>query len=259
MKRALLEAIVSGLVLTTLDVKRFVESTLLHSQQDNDSVVISTTVKSSLAFLEDGEFINSTAIESGDEPSRRFETTKLGQATVSSALAPEESLIVYGEITKALRYSSCWIKTLRSFILEDELHIVYQVTPTFLNLEPNWACYLTLFNGLSDTKRAVAHTIGIEEHYLIKASTQSANTSDPARLAIHKRFYAGIFRFDIIALMLNELIQEVPFASVMKRFSVNRGTLQSLQSLSSTFSGMVTVFVEKLGWANIREYLTSNT
>jgi DNA polymerase theta len=146
MKRALLEAIVSGLVLTTLDVKRFVESTLLHHQQEEDSMVVSKTVTSSLGFLEEGKFISSTPIDNGNEGSqldRRFETTKLGQATVSSALAPEEALIVYGEINRALK----------SFILEDELHIVYQVTPTFLNLEPDWACYLTLFNGLSETKR----------------------------------------------------------------------------------------------------------
>jgi hypothetical protein len=113
-----------------------------------------------------------------------------------------------------------------------------------LNLEPDWSGYLTIFNSLSDLQRSISKTIGVEEHFLIKASTQSANTADPIRLAIHKRFYA--------ALMLSELIKEVPFASVMRRFSVNRGTLQSLQSLSSTFAGMVTIFVEKLGWTNIR-------
>lgn len=51
--------------------------------------------------------------------------------------------------------------------------------------------------------------------------------------------------------MLNDLVQEVPFEKVMKRFGVNRGVLQSLQTLSSTFAGMVTVFCEKLGLRNM--------
>jgi hypothetical protein len=114
MKRALLEAIVNGLVLTSLDVKRYVQSTLLHYTEENNTVV-TTAVADSLAFLEEGKFITSTAIdivsETSQSENRRYETTKLGQATVSSALAPEESLIVYREITKALQ----------SFILADEV------------------------------------------------------------------------------------------------------------------------------------------
>lgn len=60
---------------------------------------------------------------------------------------------------------------------------------------------------------------------------------------IHRRFYS--------ALILNDLVHEMPLAEVAKRYHVNRGTLQAIQSAASTFAGMVTAFCSKLQWKNL--------
>ena len=47
----------------------------------------------------------------------RFSPSQLGSATLASALSPDEALVVFRELQKARR----------CFVLENELHIVYQV------------------------------------------------------------------------------------------------------------------------------------
>ena len=61
-------------------------------------------------------------------------------------------------------------------------------------------------------------------------------------------FYGVCFGF-IFGVLLRSLffvdfylVQEKNFKVVMRKFGVNRGMLQSLMSLASTFAGMVSVF-----------------
>lgn len=48
----------------------------------------------------------------------RYIPTQLGMATLSSALSPDEALVVFAEVQKARK----------CFVLESELHIIYQVS-----------------------------------------------------------------------------------------------------------------------------------
>ena len=50
---------------------------------------------------------------------QRYVPTQLGVATLSSALSPDEALVVFAEIQKARK----------CFVLESELHTIYQVSP----------------------------------------------------------------------------------------------------------------------------------
>ena len=50
-------------------------------------------------------------------PIERYVPSQLGAATVSSALSPDEALVVFSELQKARK----------CFVLESELHIIYQV------------------------------------------------------------------------------------------------------------------------------------
>ena len=54
--------------------------------------------------------------------------SQLGKATMHSALAPEEALVIFEELRKARK----------NFVLDNELHLVYSVTPVFHSVEPNW-------------------------------------------------------------------------------------------------------------------------
>lgn len=49
---------------------------------------------------------------------QRYVPTQLGVATLSSALSPGEALVVFAEVQKARK----------CFVLESELHIIYQVS-----------------------------------------------------------------------------------------------------------------------------------
>ncbi|KAJ3127313.1 hypothetical protein HK098_006492 [Nowakowskiella sp. JEL0407] len=244
MKRALLEVIVNGVASSMEDIANYVRSTLLYAQEGEfNEKVIATTVSALNFLVESGMILPQTA-DSNSQPNvncpeaflqlpQAFTFTRLGQATVCSALSPEESKVVYTELAKALKY----------FVLEDELHIVYQITPTYQNHEPNWSNYLNIYISLPEIQRNIADAIGISESFLMRQARGSTLSRTNEEDLIHKRFYA--------ALMLNDLVHEVEFRHVLRKYEVNRGTVQSLQTLSSTFSGMVTIFCQKLGWTNL--------
>lgn len=98
--------------------------------------------------------------------------------------------------------------------------------------------------------KRVAELVGIKEGFLNLATRNRPSTrSDSQRqsLRVHKRFY--------VTLALHDLIREVSLDTVAHRYGASRGMLQSLQSSSSTFAGMVTVFCGKLGWHNMEMLL----
>ena len=107
----------------------------------------------------------------------------------------------------------------------------------------DWYHYFNLFEKLPPQYKRVGEIVGIEEGFLASAIRGRIPTRTEAqrrRLAIHQRFYA--------ALALLELVNEIPLKTVSRRYNINKGLLQSLQSSASTYAGMVTKFCEKLGW-----------
>ncbi|XP_078375483.1 DNA polymerase theta-like isoform X1 [Oculina patagonica] len=259
-KRALLEVIASGVVIRPQDVERYAACTFFASvpaQQDaNDTdAVIKKTVK----FLVENEFVrlqkcddkktnenkeNNGEAEEVQADEQRYVPTQLGVATLSSALSPDEALVVFAEVQKARK----------CFVLESELHIIYQVTPIYIQDQwPNidWYQYLRIYERLPANMRRVADMVGVEEGFLARAVRGRVLTRTEQQrqsLAVHRRFYA--------ALALQDLVHEVPLNIVARRYGANRGMLQSLQGSSATFAGMVTVFCEKLGWTNIELLLS---
>ena len=88
--------------------------------------------------------------------------------------------------------------------------------------------------------------MGVSEGFLAKAIRNRIQTKTEEQrrsIRIHRRFYA--------ALVLQDLVNEVPLPLISRKYSINRGLLQSLQNSSSVFAGMVTVFCNKLGWAGL--------
>ena len=134
MKRALLEVVVSRTATTTHEIETYASCTLLFAQlkkgiskspSEKDSA--KTLLQSTVDFLTENEFMAQRSVgvgtKSGAEGSEggqnlEFYATQLGAATVASALAPEEALVVFAELRKARR----------NFVLENELHIIYLVS-----------------------------------------------------------------------------------------------------------------------------------
>merc|ERR1740123_1092613 len=81
---------------------------------------------------------------------------------------------------------------------------------------------------------------------MVRAMRGTLRMTDPEQrksLAMHQRFYT--------ALALHDLVNEMPLHKVAAKFGATKGMLQSLQQAASTFSGMVTVFCDRLGWNNL--------
>ncbi|XP_068203491.1 DNA polymerase theta isoform X2 [Palaemon carinicauda] len=239
MKRAVLEVIVSGVAAGSLEVESYCSCTLLaaslrntsESQQDAQNSILSC-----VQFLEENEFIRLQETDSG----LKYIGTQLGCAVLASGLSPDEGLLVFSELHRARQ----------CFVLENELHIIYQVTPVYVSSAwPNmdWLTFLSIWEGLSDDMKRVAELVGVEESFIVRAMKGTINRKvrrQAKLLAVHQRFYT--------ALALHELVQEVPLNVVAQKYSATRGMLQSLQQSAATFAGMVTVFCNRLGWHNLQ-------
>lgn len=143
---------------------------------------------------------------------------------------------------------------MQCFVLENELHIVYQITP--INISDywqnsssavDWNLYYTIHQNLSADMRRVSDLVGVRQSFLLKmlkgGGTASSGQDQKLLMRIHLRFYT--------ALILNDLVNETPFASILSKYACQKGFLQSLQQSASTYSAMITVFCNRLGWFNL--------
>ncbi|XP_064489901.1 DNA polymerase theta-like isoform X2 [Ornithodoros turicata] len=244
LKRAILEVIASGVATSTEDLFCYTRCTLLHAvmkgQKASPSCEVAESEKAEpihecVQFLVDNEFIHLQ----GEDDNRRYAPTQLGRAVLASSLSPDEGLCVLRELQQARQ----------SFVLENDLHLIYQVTPITLSAQLNdvdWTHYLELWERLPPDKRRVADLVGIEERFLVKAARGRGTSLGPRQaraMAVHLRFY--------VALALEELVQEVPLPVVAAKYGCPKGLLQSLQQSAATYAGMVSVFCKRLGWHNM--------
>ena len=125
MKRALLEVISSAVATSMTQIATYASCTLLSTElqnkQSKSAEVTESIVLSALTFLEENEFIakrEGSKDKEDDGKAVEYFATQLGVATVASALSPDEALVVLGDLKKARR----------NFVLENELHIIYQVS-----------------------------------------------------------------------------------------------------------------------------------
>jgi replicative superfamily II helicase/DNA polymerase I-like protein with 3'-5' exonuclease and polymerase domains len=221
MIRPLMDVIANGVVETVQDVERYIMSTLFAKQKHYTEV--HQVSKAALRFLEENDFVE------WNELKQKFIPTKLGKATVASSLSPEEGLVVFQELNKARQ----------NIVLDTELHLVYQVTPIYHNITPDWGLYLSIYSSLPESSIRVSTLIGISEGFIISASTRRPKSTTP-EYAIHTRFFASLILFD--------LIHEISINSVANYYQIPRGHIQTLQSNASTFSGMVHAFCSQLKW-----------
>ncbi|KAG0587234.1 hypothetical protein KC19_2G150600 [Ceratodon purpureus] len=260
MVRALLEVVAGGIVQSAADVQRYVRCTLLNATQPFEEVVKSA--QDSLRWLCYKHFLE------WDASAEIYITTPLGRAAFSSSLSPEESLIVFEDLAKARD----------GFVLASDLHLIYEVTPTYVDLEPDWGVFYQRYMDLSPIDQAVGSRVGVMEAFLLRMAhgapilqhrnggrsrggkgakgkvsplVQKSRWKSPSGaqlpvdqlLRICKRFY--------VALILSYLVQEVPMLEICERFNVQKGAVQGLQESAGKFAGMVAAFCERLGWSDM--------
>ncbi|KAF8772980.1 DNA polymerase theta like protein [Argiope bruennichi] len=216
LKRALIEVIASGVASSQKEVQHYISYIIFKNQETvDDSIEIS------------------------------YKPTRLGLAILASGFSPDDALRILKELQLARR----------CFVLENDLHILYEVTPPYLSDQMgalNWMHFLSLWEELPEEFKRVGELVGVQENFIglgIQGKLSKNSHKFFHKLAVHQRFYS--------ALALNDLIQEVSLSAVAERYGCTRGILQSLQQTTSTFAGMLTIFCNRLGWYNLELLFSS--
>ncbi|XP_069722926.1 DNA polymerase theta isoform X2 [Phaenicophaeus curvirostris] len=249
MKRAILEIIVGGVANTPDDVQTYASCTLLASSlkegksggEKGQDKVQAGPIEACVAWLLENEFIQ-VLDSSSDVKAKVYHPTHLGSATLSSSLSPTEAMEIFADLQRAMK----------SFVLENDLHIVYLVTPVYEEWTTiDWYQFFCLWEKLPASMKRVAELVGIEEGFLarsVKGKIIAKTEKQHRQMAIHKRFFTS--------LALLDLISEVPLKDMTEKYGCSRGQLQSLQQSAATYAGMVTVFCNRLGWHNMELLLS---
>ncbi|XP_057854248.2 helicase and polymerase-containing protein TEBICHI isoform X1 [Cryptomeria japonica] len=255
MKRAILEVVAGGIVQTANDINCYVRCTLLNSTQPFEDVVKSA--QESLRWLCHAKFLE------WDQQSQVYSTTPLGRAAFGSSLSPEESLTVLEDLARARE----------GFVLASDLHLLYEITPINVDIQPDWELYYQRFMELCPLDQAVGNRVGIMEPFLMRMAhgapilqhdKSSRNGKSPrdksSRLLANRKNSSStpsieqtlrVCRRFYVALMLAQLVQEVPLNVVCEDFKVPRGMIQVLQESAGRFASMITAFCERLGWHDL--------
>ncbi|XP_044525103.1 DNA polymerase theta [Gracilinanus agilis] len=253
MIRAILEIIVGGVANTPKDVQIYASCTFLAAslkmekqkslkgekqkiQQEQHGAI-----EACVMWLLENEFIQISEAN-GEAKEKVYHPTHLGSATLSSSLSPTEALDIFADLQRAMK----------GFVLENDLHIVYLVTPLYEDWTAiDWYKFFCLWEKLPISLKRVAELVGIEEGFLarsVKGRIVAKTEKQHRQMAIHKRFFTS--------LVLLDLISEVPLKDIIQKYGCSRGQIQSLQQSAATYAGMITVFSNRLGWHNMEQLLS---
>ncbi|XP_078208166.1 DNA polymerase theta isoform X4 [Callithrix jacchus] len=249
MIRAILEIIVGGVASTSQDMHTYADCTFLAAsmkegkqgiQRNQESVQVGA-IEACVMWLLENEFIQITEASDGTE-GKVYHPTHLGSATLSSSLSPADTLDIFADLQRAMK----------GFVLENDLHIVYLVTPMFEDWTTiDWYRFFCLWEKLPTSMKRVAELVGVEEGFLarcVKGKVVARTERQHRQMAIHKRFFTS--------LVLLDLISEVPLRKIIQKYGCNRGQIQSLQQSAAVYAGMITVFSNRLGWHNMELLLS---
>ncbi|KAG8130153.1 hypothetical protein E2320_016753 [Naja naja] len=246
MLRAILEIIVSGVASSSEDIQSYASCTLLAAslrdfqdhrrEQEN---ICDGSIETCVKWLLEKEFIMISASDVGKEI---YRPTHLGSATLFSSFSPTAALEIFADLQRAMK----------SFVLENDLHSLYLVTPVYEDwTKIDWYQFFCLWEKLPASLKRVAQLVGIEESFLacsVQGSIIAKTEKQYRQMAIHKRFFTS--------LALLDLINEIPLKDVAKKYGCSRGQLQSLQQSAATYAGMITIFCNRLGWHNMEQLLS---
>ncbi|KAE8621126.1 hypothetical protein XENTR_v10004692 [Xenopus tropicalis] len=247
MIRAILEIIVGGVADTPEDVRIYASCTLLAASMkqgggDQEEEHGGGAIEACVDWLLRNEFIQILEEDRGGTKAEVYRPTKLGAATLSSSLSPSEALGIFADLQRAMK----------GFVLENDLHILYLVTPVYEEWTTiDWYQFFCLWEKLPTSMKRVAELVGIEEGFLarsVNGKIVAKNDRQHRQIAIHRRFFTS--------LVLLDLISEVSLKELTKKYGCSRGQLQSLQQSAATYAGMVTVFSNRLGWHNMELLLS---
>lgn len=143
----------------------------------------------------------------------------------------------------------------KKLILQSGFHVIFLVTPPSTHIQPNWDSFEILLDGVLKDHPGILPVVellgaSMGDLCRFKQNPPSFNCTKPKTL-FYKRFYS--------ALLLFNLVQEIPLNKISQWVNMQRGQLQQLQKEASTFCGMIVSFCEKLNWESLKCVLATYT
>jgi DNA polymerase theta len=251
-RRALLEAIATGLVSGCEAIKEYVRCTLLYRTLDKKLAY--TIMKSALQ-----ELVKEKLLIFKDDES--YEATPLGQAVVASAFSPEDGLFVHEELKRALQ----------AFVMDGDMHIFYMFTPlqAAMNTPIDWQIFRDQLDRLDESGLRALQFVGVQPgfvntmyaspfhplqpHLTNKSRVQtgaSMKETDPIQIK-----QARIYRRAYTAFQLRDLSNEVPISTISTRYKIPRGTVQTLAQQCHGFAAGIVKFCQRMNWGMLAAVL----
>ncbi|PLB45101.1 putative DNA-directed DNA polymerase theta [Aspergillus steynii IBT 23096] len=235
LKRALLEAIATGLVSGFDAVKEYVKCTLLCRMVDKKLAY--SIMNSALQELIHEELL----LQKDDEA---YEATQLGQAVVASAFAPEDGLFVHEELRRALQ----------AFVMDGDMHIFYMFTPlqVAVNTQIDWPIFRDQLDFLDDSGLRALQFVGVQPGFVnsMVQSGASLKESTPEQVKTGR-----IYRRAYTAFQLRDLSNEVPLSTIANRYRIPRGAVQTLAQQCHGFAAGMVKFCQRMGWGMLAAVL----
>ncbi|KAG2416949.1 hypothetical protein HFD88_008166 [Aspergillus terreus] len=235
LKRALLEAIATGLVSGYDAIKEYVKFTLLYRTMDKK--IAYNIMHSALE-----ELINEKLLRQNDDES--YGATQLGQAVVASAFAPEDGLFVHEELSRALQ----------AFVMDGEMHIFYMFTPLqmAMNTQIDWLVFRDQLDELDESGLRALQFVGVQPGFVntMVQSGASLKESTPEQVKL-----ARIYRRAYTAFQLRDLSNEVPLSVIANRYRIPRGAIQTLAQQCHGFAAGMVKFCQRMGWGMLAAVL----
>lgn len=232
LKQVVLEIVCTGLCKSRTDIGTFMGNSLYAVNHTYE-----IDLNEALAFLIDNHII--------EDRENNLKPTLLGLGLLASALSPEEGFAVFLELDYASK---------RVCLLSD-LYLIYLSCPVFPCINPNYRLYLSLLVRHKETAyfRAIMTTIGISEDFICQSEIYPPGKLTPSHLVdlrsggrstvayklyVHTRFYTAL-----ILWTFNSGAEDVS-----DRFHADKGSIQSLQRLASTYLSLVINLCNRLNW-----------
>ncbi|KAJ5920119.1 hypothetical protein N7516_010977 [Penicillium verrucosum] len=228
LKRALLEAVATGLVSGCEAIKEYVRCTLLYRSLDKKLAY--TIMRSALQELVDEELLIFREDES-------YEATPLGQAVVASAFSPEDGLFVHEELKRALQ----------AFVMDGDMHIFYMFTPlqAAMNTPIDWQIFRDQLDRLDESGLRALQFVGVQPGFVntMVQSGASLKETNPTQIK-----QARIYRRAYTAFQLRDLSNEIPLSTIAQRYKIPRGTVQTLAQQCHGFAAGIVKFCQRMNW-----------
>lgn len=235
LKKAVLEVIANNTAKTKASLDQYLKTTFwlscLTSKQDKE---VKDAINKTIQFLVQKKFIEE--LKPGV-----FRSTRLGNAVLASGLHPDDSLELLQDLTIARK----------GFCLLNDLHIIYQVTPIDIPRDitlNDWQHYSKVWNSLDDISQSVGQLVGISENTIIRCVQGYTASFTEQKARIYRRFW--------VALIINDLINEIPLPEICEKYRANKSVVQQTQRAVAQFAGVMSIFCEELGYGNIAALMT---